>query len=323
MTERPVTVEPGDIGPVELLLTTAVARRFYLDSHSKVQIAQEFGISRFKVARLLDSAKAAGLVRIEIGRPPGVDVELSDRLRAVFGLRAAVVADVSGEPDHDLRDHVGGLAARLLGEIVGEGDVLGVAWGRSLQRMSARLTVLPRCTVVQLCGAVPQPDVEDHSLELTRRAAQAGGGTAVTFYAPLVMPDASSAAALRGHSDVAKAMQRCGELTAAVVSIGGWSTGTSTVHGVLEPRERAAFAAKGAVAELCGILLDAQGRPLADGLQSRAIGITFEQLHATNEVVALAYGSGKATAVRAALRGGLITTLVTDAALAKELLAQE
>ncbi|APU16598.1 MULTISPECIES: sugar-binding transcriptional regulator [Actinoalloteichus] len=322
MTERPVTVEPGDIGPVELLLTTSVARRFYLESRSKVQIAEEFGISRFKVARLLDSARAAGLVRIEIGRPAGVDPELSERLRTAFGLRTAVVSDVSGQTDPELREHVGGLAARLLGEVVEEGDVLGVAWGRSLQRMSARLTVLPRCTVVQLCGAVPQPDVEDHSLELTRRAAQAGGGTAVTFYAPLVMPDASSAAALRGHSDVARAMNRCGELTSAVVSVGGWSPGTSTVYDVLEPAERAVFAERGAVAEICGILLDAQGRPLADGLQSRAVGVTFEQLHRTPDVVALAYGAGKAAAVRSALRGGLITTLVTDAALARDLLAK-
>jgi hypothetical protein len=43
-----------------------VARRYYLQEQSKVDIAALLGISRFKVARLLDEARSTGLVRIEI-----------------------------------------------------------------------------------------------------------------------------------------------------------------------------------------------------------------------------------------------------------------
>jgi transposase len=38
-------------------LTVAIARRFYLEGKSKVEIAAELGVSRFKVARLLDAAR--------------------------------------------------------------------------------------------------------------------------------------------------------------------------------------------------------------------------------------------------------------------------
>src|SRR5262245_50551119 len=57
--------------PSEVVLAARVARQFYLDGVSKVDIADQLGISRFRVARLLDAAREAGMVRIEIGLPGG------------------------------------------------------------------------------------------------------------------------------------------------------------------------------------------------------------------------------------------------------------
>ena len=44
----------------------AVAKRYYFDQRTRVQLAQEFGISRFKVTRLLEAALSSGIVRISI-----------------------------------------------------------------------------------------------------------------------------------------------------------------------------------------------------------------------------------------------------------------
>ncbi|GAA3072857.1 hypothetical protein GCM10020000_67100 [Streptomyces olivoverticillatus] len=54
------------MGPAELVQAAAMARRFYLEGKSKIQIAEEFGVSRFKVARVLETALERDLVRIEI-----------------------------------------------------------------------------------------------------------------------------------------------------------------------------------------------------------------------------------------------------------------
>src|SRR2546430_13384582 len=58
--------------PSEVVLAARVARQFYLEGVSKVDIADRLGISRFRVARLLDSARDAGMVRIAggLGRAP-------------------------------------------------------------------------------------------------------------------------------------------------------------------------------------------------------------------------------------------------------------
>ena len=79
---------------LQAVMTVLAARRYFLDGASKSEIAEELGISRFKVARLLEAARRSGIVRIEIGGPPEFDVELSSELAARHGLRDALVVRV-------------------------------------------------------------------------------------------------------------------------------------------------------------------------------------------------------------------------------------
>ena len=71
----------------ELMLDVAIS--YYLDDKSKVDIASQLGLSRFKVARLLEQARDEGLVRITIVdgviRGP-----LSDRLAQHLQLDRAI-----------------------------------------------------------------------------------------------------------------------------------------------------------------------------------------------------------------------------------------
>jgi DNA-binding transcriptional regulator LsrR (DeoR family) len=53
------------------------------------------------------------------------------------------------------------------------------------------------------------------------------------------------------------------------------------------------------------------------------IGITGEQLRRIPEVVAVAGGVDKAGAVGVVLRAGFVTTLITNASVAQELLKQD
>ena len=84
----------GDaVGPAALLLTATVARRYYLDGATKSDIAAELDLSRFKVARLIEQARASGLVRIELDHRGDFDLDLSLRLQAAHGLRHCIVVD--------------------------------------------------------------------------------------------------------------------------------------------------------------------------------------------------------------------------------------
>ena len=309
-------------GPAQLVLQAAVARRYYLAGQSKVAIADELSLSRFRVARLLERARATGLVRIEVEHPGGLDLELSTRLQDTFGLQHALVVQSTATDGPALRTELGTAAAALVREIVAPSDVLGLAWARAVSAMAAAMTGLAAVPVVQLTGSLAGlGDSDDSSVELVRSVGRVAGGPVYYFYAPMVVPDAATAAALRRQPEVASAFSRVSTVTKAVAGIGHWSPGNSTLHDATTPAERRRLRELRVCAEFCGVLVTAEGEPVRAELSDRLLAPTADQLRDLPELVALAYGVEKAPAVRAALRSGLVTSLVTHDVLARELLS--
>ena len=309
-------------GPAALVLTASVARRFYIDGISKSDIATELGLSRFKVARLLDQARATGLVRIELDYRGEIDLDLSVRLAREYSLRHCLVVDSPDDDDALLRANLGRAAAGLLTEIVEADDVLGLAWARSLMAMRAALTELAPCSVVQMTGALSRPDVDESSIELVREIARISTGPAYFFYAPMILPDATTAQALRRQPEVTRAIERFPDITKAVVAVGAWQRGLSTVADAISEREWREMYDQGVRAEMGGLQLDAEGRPVVTSITDRMIAFDAELLRRIPDVIAIAYGVAKAGAVRAALRGGFVKSLVTHTAMARRLLEE-
>src|ERR687894_2555995 len=275
--EKTAVTNEKTAGPAALVLAATVARRFYLEGASKSDIAAELGVSRFKVARTLDWARATGLVRIELETRGEIDLDLSVRLRAAHGLRHCVVIDPPEDDDVLLRTALGRAAAELLDEIVEPGDVLGLAWARSLMAMRTALTRLPACDVVQLTGALSLP-ADDSSIELVRDLARRSNGQGFFYYAPMVLPDAATARVLRTQPDVARAIERYPDVTKAVIGVGAWRQGLSTGVGALNEREGREKYDLGVRGELSGVQIDGEGNPLTTPLTNPLIGIDARQL---------------------------------------------
>jgi DNA-binding transcriptional regulator LsrR (DeoR family) len=307
--------------PSEVVLAARVARQYYLEGVSKVDIADRLGISRFRVARLLEGARDAGMVRIEIGLPGGsLDAALSAELCSAFGLRQAFVFNFPDDEPAVLRHRLGEASGQALMDLIRPGDVLGMSWSRTLSGLAASLTQIPPCPIVQLTGAVPPPDGRD-LLDLVRSVARVGGGPAHTFYAPMILDDAQTAAAIRRQGDIAEAFAQVPSVTIAVVAIGAWAPGHSTIYDAITPAEREAVTALGVCAELAGVFIDEDGRPVATPLDSRMIVTPGAALERIPFVLSVAWGIAKSTAVRAAIRGGLVHGLVTHTSLARALLS--
>jgi len=309
------------VGPVELLQAATIARRYYIDGMSKLDIADQCGLSRYKVARILEKALATGLVRIELSVPAELDAALSEELAAAFALRQAVVVNTPEDGEQALRRSLGQAAAQLLAEIVTEGEILGMAMGRTLSAMTAQLTRLAPCTVVQLTGVLSSMTIAESSVELVRRVSAVSGGNAYPIYAPLIVSDASVAETLRREPGVAEALRRHTQVTTAVIAIGSLNPPNSTVYDALPNPERQALRKLGAQAECCAILMNNNGQILPTELAQRVIAITGDQLRNVPHVIAVAGGRAKSKAMAATLRSGLVHTLVTDAANARLLLA--
>jgi DNA-binding transcriptional regulator LsrR (DeoR family) len=309
-----------DDGPAGLVLMAAVARRHYLHNQSKVEIAEDLGISRFKVARMIDAARERGLVRIEIARHGLLDIDTSAQLQERFGLRHAVVVDSADADPDAIRFQLGRAGADLLSEVLRDGDVLGLPWSRNVHAVVAALTTLPSVEVVQLTGAIERPDLDSSAVDIVRRAARLAGRPAKVFYAPFVLDTRTGADTIRRQPAVAEGLARASAVTTAVVGIGQWQPGGSTIHDLLSAAEQQELTGRGVLGEVAGVFFDQRGKALRPKVAARLITLSPETLASIPEVIGVVSGTSKAPAVRAALEGGLVQGLVVDSGLARTLL---
>lgn len=307
-------------GPAWLVQAATIARAFYVEGQSKTEIADTLGLSRFKVARILDEARAMGLVEVRVRLPAQIDPELSRLVRQRFGLDRAIVSEHDNGSAASLREDLGRLAAGLLTELVKANDVLGLTCSRTVAATTNALRSLPSCDVVQLTGTLAGPDMDTGSVESVRRATAIGGGKAFPLYAPMVLPDSATARALYGESAIRRTVEQFDRVTVAMVSIGGWNAALSTVWETVTASDRAEVTHLDVAGEIGGRLFDRDGQKLSTAIDDRVMGATLAQLRRIPGVIGLAYDARRAVAVRAALSAGLVDTLVCDADLGRALL---
>lgn len=309
----------ASIGPDELVRLAHIAREHYIVGKTRVEIAEELGLSRFKVGRLLDDAVKSGIVTFEISVPGPVDVERSLELQRRYGLKRAVVVRTPTDSPEAIQEELGRVGAELLAEISTSEDVIGMTAGRTLGQLARSLGTLAASEVVQLAG-VAGP-MQATGVEVIRRVGEAARSRGWTIYAPLVASDPEAAAAIRRQHDVQQTMGQFGRVSLALVAIGSWSPPDSQFHDnpALSAADHAMLLERGVQADIGSILIDRNGG-LVDAIQDRCIAIEAAALRAIPEVIGVAGGSLKSDAVRAALASGLIDSLVTDLALATRLL---
>ena len=300
------------------LLMAAVAKRYYFDNRTRVQLAEEFAISRFKVTRLLEAAVSSGIVRISITLPESVDADLSLRLREKFGLERALVALVHDTSPHAVREALGRTAAALLSDIVTDDDVLGVTSGRTIDAVARHLTRLAGCEIIQLTGM--SGDMDDNPVEVLRRVAVLSGARARSIYAPLTVATPEAAAALKTDPRIADAFDRFSAVTIAVAAVGSWDPPESRFHDALSAEDQQRLLALDVLADVGGALLDRDGAPV-HAFDDRVLGVSAEQLAAIGQVVVVGGGPRKTEAIRATLRSGLVSCIITDDSVALALLA--
>jgi DNA-binding transcriptional regulator LsrR (DeoR family) len=195
---------------------------------------------------------------------------------------------------------------------------MGISWSRTLDVASRLVRELPRCDVVQLAGALPT-EGESNPLELIQRLGHVSGGLTWPLWAPLVVEDPTTAAGLRRQPEIAGALAKADSLDLAVVAIGAWKPGTSTIWDRADAQVRQEAVEAGAVGECSGRLLNAKGVAVESGLDEQIIAVTIKQLQRTPKVIAVAQGEGRAEAVLAVAKAGFVTTLIIDSPLAQAL----
>lgn len=307
--------------PDRLEFLAQIASWYYEQGLDQEVIAQHIGRSRSMVSRLLQEAREAGLVEIRVRHPLKTDAALEDRLIKTYRLQgAAVLASLPSDHPTLLR-RLGLLGARCLNEWLADGQTIGIGWGTALHEVVRAMPQrrLQGVTVVQLIGATGRGDPLIDGPELARWLAQKLGAAYRLIPAPLIVESDAVARALLQERSVAEALALARRASVALVGVGSVEPSVSSLQraGYLGAGELAQLKAAGVVGDILARQLNADGQPVETPYVRRVIGLDLAELTATPVVIAVAGGKGKAMAVRAALRGGYVKVMVTDAETAR------
>lgn len=314
--------------PRDSAVVVRAARLYYEQNRSQTEVAQELGLSRSNVSRILTQARDRGIVEITIHDPEGPprrDEALEAALRAAFSLRAVHVVSA---PRATAMESVAREGAAMLAERAAGVRSIGVSWGRTVQNVVAQLETLqlrPTPAVLPLVGGHSALDQFDSGDSVVKVLASRLGATPQTLYAPAVLESATTVATLRAESSIGRVLAAAAQVELALVGIG--SHGVHSSPHVLElmrlsESERATFEAQQPVGDVCGRFIDAHGVPLGAPTDQRVLAVTFSELLRIPEVLGVAAGAEKAAGVLGVLRSGAIDTAVFDVDLAREVLAR-
>ncbi len=302
-------------------LLAQVALWYYEEGLDQAAIAERINKSRSMVSRLLDQARASGLVEVKVHYPLRTDAELERQLCEEFGLANATVL---AEPPDDynlLLKRLGELGARCLQQSLRRGIVIGISWGTAVHAVVSAMpsTTIPDTTVVQLIGAVGHGDPLVDGAELGRWLAQKLGASFRFLSAPLLVEDESLAAALRRERTIEETLALAARADVALIGIGTPQPELSSLlrAGYLTRAEIENLIADGVVGDVVAHQFDAQGHWLDIAANRRAISLDAEALRRIPRVIAVSGGVEKARAILAGLRGRFCTCLVTDARAAR------
>jgi deoxyribonucleoside regulator len=321
-----IAAAPGR-GSADPRLLVRVARMYYGMQLTQEEIGSRLGLSRFKVGRLLDRAVRESIVRIEIVHPAARLIDVEEALIARFGLRAAIVADVgaiAGEDAEQIaRDAVATAAAEYLAAVRPTGAI-GVSWGRTMLALAQALQ--PGWTgateVVQLNGATARSTTPTRAGEIVDRFGMTTGAAIRLMPAPAIVGSAALRAALEADPSVGDTLEAARRAPFAVFSLGIPTPESVLVEsGFVGESDRSRLRAAGAVGDVLGRFLAADGRIALPDLDERTVGLPLTDLGQKAHAIGLAAGPGRGPIALAAIRAGCVNTLVADEITADWLVA--
>jgi len=294
------------------------AELYYEQDMTQKQISQVLGISRPRVSLLLQAARREGIVKVTVHRPSERASTLAREIMDRFGIEVLVVPSY-----HNAEltlSRAARTAAQYLKSQLEDGQVLGIGRGASVYATVRSFEIRPvwALTVVPLAGGVGPYDARFQVNEMVRMTADRLGGQPVFLNAPAFTTSPEVRRILSLDPDIARVEALWCDLALSLVGIGTIERASDPDYMARVHRIRTATGRR-LVADICGRMLDAEGREVCNP-DDHVVAAPLAELQRSRQVIAVACGSHKALAIRAALAGTWLNVLATDELAAEALM---
>lgn len=295
-------------------LATKAAWYYYMEDNTQAQIAEVMGISRAKVIRLLEEARAQGIVQFSFRKNDSQRVSAEQLLIDRFGLKDAFVVPTPLDSSA-INQSIAQSAAHYVSDHLREDGYLNIGYGDTVSRMLGFLAKNREesLNVVSLTGGVsyylPTVGTTAYSMRLFLTPS------------PLVVSSRQVRDALLDEKSLQDVSTMTEYADMSVVGIGAAVEGATVLrNGILNEGELTVLKMQRAVGDILNHFVDKDGNLIQTEIEDRVISTDLDKLRQLKNVVGVAGGKDKVTAIKAVLNGGYLNVLITDSDTATELL---
>jgi DNA-binding transcriptional regulator LsrR (DeoR family) len=303
---------------------TRAAWLYYVAGKTQQEIAETLGISRPAAQRLIALAVEKNLIRVRVDHRLADCLTLAAELSARYGLTLCEIVPYDSDTEDELKRKLAVAGADVMERFLSTETpmVVAVSSGRTLKSAVAELGQFqrPQHRLVSMVGTVAQ-DGSSNRYDVALHISEKTAGKPFLLPAPLMADSEADCAQWCQHRLYQAVAGVCAQADVAFIGIGNMGPNCPQEEdGFITRAEVLDLMRHGAVAELLGRSIDDAGQPVVTTSQRR---VTSLPMHAPprHPTIGFAGGASKHGAVRAALRGGWLTGLVTDERCAQAVLA--
>lgn len=307
-------------------LMIKVCDLYYNQNISQLQISKMLNLSRPTVSRLLASAREQGIVKIHISNLKSVEYwKLERELEKKFGLKEVIIAD-SGSSEEEMKKELGKAGASYLEYMIKDGYKVGISMGSTLHHVVSSVSnpSASDVTFVPLIGGVGQLRMELHANNLAETMSRIYGGKFFPLHAPARVSNAMIRDELMKEKSVSSVIRLASRVNIAVVGI-GYPNENSAIKatGYFMVNEIQSLINRGVAGELCMQFFNIEGDTTPYKNDNTVIGIDIRVLRKVPYSIGIAGGIEKLSAIKGAINGGYINTLITDSECATALASED
>lgn len=295
---------------------------YYMAGNTQDEIARKLGISRQSAQRLVTLAVTERLIKMRLDHPIGRCQELAGALKARFGLKYCEIAPTDpGSASSTLG--IAELAAAEMERWLRSPDpiIMALGTGRTLRATADQLPRMecPQHKLVSLLGTI-KADGSATFYDVIIRIADTVRAPHYPMPLPVYARSVEERSLLTGLESVQAVFQLAARADVTFVGIGHLGENSAIFQdGFVSQDELDAVREEGGVGEITGWTFDADGRVLNRQSNQRVTSVQLDR-PAKRQVIGVAMGPARHAAMLAALKGQLLTGLVTGEASAEHLL---
>ncbi len=310
----------------KLDLATRAAWLYYVAGNTQNEIAEKLQVSRPVAQRLVAFAVEKNLVRVRIEHRLADCLTLAEQLKARYGLSMCEVVPVDDDTPDAVDRKLAVAGAQVMERYLSEERpmIVSVSSGRTLKAAVDQLGQIdrPQHRLVSMVGAIAQ-DGSSNRYDVALHISEKTGGKHFLLPAPLIADSEAERAQWVNHRLYRIVESLTAQADVAFTGIGDIGPKCPLhVDGFITAAEVADLAQRGAVAEMLGLPIDANGKPVQSPTGRRVTSVTLDS-PPKRPTIGFAGGERKHGAVLAVLKGGWLSGLVTDEACARAALGED